>query len=122
MKLRKKNDGRVYKGWFVTLEEPTADQRTVAKDIAAKKNVQLTALSYDSFRSRLIDATAYLSARSAYPFGSVRDPETGESRDSTAYIKLGLYEMRKSCEASVDDLVQILATASSEIAALLCGS
>ncbi len=60
VKLRKKNDGRVYKGWFVTLEEPTADQRTVAKDIAAKKNVQLTALSYDSFRSRLIDATAYL--------------------------------------------------------------
>lgn len=76
------------KGWFVTLEEPTADQRTVF----GRTQGRIVAVSFDQFRSRLVDARSYLSARKDYPFGSVRDPETGAARVDLDYVPLDILD------------------------------
>lgn len=70
--------------WFVTKEEPTAEQREVAR----RRSVN--ALSYDQFRSRLIDARTYITLRRAYPFGSVRDLATDKPTAKLDYISLGM--------------------------------
>src|SRR3954469_16418300 len=72
-----KHPSKFVKGWFVTLEEPTADQRAAVKNVAARDKVQIVAVSFDQFRAKLIDARTYLTHRQRYPFGSVRDPQSG---------------------------------------------
>lgn len=76
------------KGWFITLNEPTAEQRSVID----KKRDRLVAVSFDQFRARLLDARSYLTLREAYPFGSVRDPETGLAQTSLDYVSLGIVD------------------------------
>jgi hypothetical protein len=76
------------KGWFVTEDEPTADQRAVFKNVQGR----IVAVSFDQFRSRLVDARSYLSARTVYPFGSVRDPETGAARTEINYVPLDILD------------------------------
>jgi hypothetical protein len=83
-KLRPRYPTRFIKGWFITLEEPTADQREVAK----KSQEQIVAVSYDQFRSKLVDARSYLQLRQNYPFGSVRDPATGAADYKFEYVPL----------------------------------
>src|SRR2546423_1875369 len=71
--LKKKLEGsKPVVCWFVTETEPTAEQRS-----AVPKMVKV--LSFDQFRSRLVDANGYLRDRSKYSFGSARDPESGRS-------------------------------------------
>ncbi len=78
------------KAWFVTLHEPTADQRQVIK---ALKNAAVQPVSFSQFRSRLIDARAYLEARSDHPFGSARSlDETGSYKELGAYVGLDILE------------------------------
>lgn len=48
----------------------------------------VAAISYASFRSRLIDSRAYLEARSDHAFGSARDPETDGFRVKDTYVTL----------------------------------
>ena len=74
------------KGWFVTLNEPTADQRSV---FARAKSRISPFLSTSSARE-LIDARGYLQLRSAYPFGSVRDPATGAPQTELRYVPLDI--------------------------------
>ena len=70
--MRKKRADVLIKGWFVTREEPTADQREVFRKLCPSANV----LALDQFRKRLFDIGSYLEQRWKYPFGSVRDPGT----------------------------------------------
>ena len=60
---------RAVRGWFVTAEEPTADQRQVAN----KYRDTINSLSFAQFQSRLVDSRGYLKLRDTYTFGSVRD-------------------------------------------------
>jgi hypothetical protein len=90
-KLAIRHPTKFTKGWFVTLEEPTADQRTAVKDTVAKEKLQgaqIVAVSFDQFRSQLVDARSYLSQRRVYPFGSVRDPSTGRAVTELEYVPL----------------------------------
>jgi hypothetical protein len=57
-------------GWLVTLNEPTADQRTVVQ----KYSHSVRILSFEQFRSQLFNGAEYLRCRSKYKFGSVADP------------------------------------------------
>jgi hypothetical protein len=72
--------GRHVECWFVTQEEPTADQRFIAE-----KN-KVHALSYTSFRQKLVDSPAYLAKRESYPFGSARDPSSDDYRLTEDYV------------------------------------
>ena len=76
---------RAVRGWFVTKDEPTVDQRTVVERIKG-----IYALSFSQFQARLIDANAYLNARDHYQFGSVRDPVTGNHVSDVEYVPLDL--------------------------------
>jgi hypothetical protein len=66
--LEKEYPDKLLKGWFVTREEPTVDQR---KEIDKSKNPKITACSFETFRRRLINAADYLDCRNRYRFGSV---------------------------------------------------
>jgi hypothetical protein len=81
-----RHPNKFVKGWFITLNEPTADQRSVFQKVQGR----IVALSFDQFRSRLVDARSYLAARDNYPFGSVRDPESGAARFNLNYVPLDL--------------------------------
>ena len=61
------------KGYFITLEEPTAEQRDVVRNLGRG---YVVTLSFSQFRAQMIDAQSYLNARMQYPFGSMYDPET----------------------------------------------
>lgn len=74
------------KGWFVTLNEPTAEQRSVF----AKAKGRVLAVSFDQFRSKLIDARSYVTLRAKYPFGSMRDPNTGDAHPELRYVPLDI--------------------------------
>lgn len=75
--------GKLIKCWFITLDEPTPDQRKVVEGLNKRLQTQtpsyLVAVSLDQFRSELIDARSYLEARNNYWFGSMSErPKNGE--------------------------------------------
>lgn len=81
-RMTKGHPAKAIKCWFITLHEPTADQRQQAE----KHPEYVSALSLHQFRSRLVDAQDYITLRKRYPFGSVRDPVTGSHKDTTPFI------------------------------------
>jgi len=99
-KLQPKYPQKATKCWFITKEEPSADQRTVIRD----KYKSVTALSFSQFQSKLIDVGSYLSLRLNYPFGSVRDPANPTSSEKVEYISLDLIESSTQAPWSVNDI------------------
>lgn len=100
-KYESKYPDKHIKGWFITLNEPTADQRTVIEKLKCK----ILATSFDQFRSKLVDSRTYLELRRKYPFGSVRDPETGNPNNELHYIALDIidkdgnsYDIKNICD------------------------
>lgn len=88
---------RLVRLWFITREEPTADQRTFGK------NSGLNVMSLKEFRKKIIEGSKYIDLRSNYPFGSARDLNNKES-ESLSDIK---YQMTQI----VDDATgQVYAT------------
>jgi len=85
-KLGPKHPTKFIKGWFITKNEPTADQRDVFK----KNQGRIIPISYEQFRSKLVNSHSYLNLRKNYPFGSVRDPESGDAVTSLDYVDLDL--------------------------------
>jgi NACHT domain-containing protein len=104
-KFQSRTSHKAVRCWFVTHEEPTADQRHVAE----KHKAFLTGLSFSQFQARLIDVRAYLAARDNYPFGSVRDPVTGDSRPAVDYVPLLLAAPGKTAACTPDDVVEAVA-------------
>jgi len=87
-KFQAKNPQKAVKCWFVTKDEPTADQR----DAINRHDSLVSALSFAQFQSKLIDVPSYLSLRDNYPFGSVRDPATGSVKAEIEYVSLDLVQ------------------------------
>jgi hypothetical protein len=87
-KLQSKNPQKAVKCWFVTKDEPTADQR----DALSRHHSLVIALSFAQFQSKLIDVSSYIGLRDNYAFGSVRDPATGSPRSSIDYVPLDLIQ------------------------------
>jgi hypothetical protein len=83
-KLAREHPWKAIKAFFVTRGEPTPHQREVIRRIGPP----VAAISYATFRARLIDTRAYLDARSDYAFGSARDPETNEFQVKDQYVTL----------------------------------
>ncbi len=70
------------KGYFITFDEPTAEQRDTVRTFG---NGYVISLSFSQFRSQMINAESYLTARMEYPFGSMYDPET-KSRTTPSHL------------------------------------
>lgn len=95
--------------WFVTKDEPTADQRAVLGSISHR----IRAVSFSQFQSKLIDSRSYLECRGRYFFGSVRDPASGSLEPSVDYIPLDVVEAGSGSVWSVDEIASGLLTGSS---------
>lgn len=87
--------------WFVTRDEPTADQRKHSD----KYRDLVNALSFAQFQSRLIDTRAYLIARDECTFGSVRNPATGKGNPEVDFIEVQLSERNNQSLWSPKQLV-----------------
>lgn len=74
-------------GWFVTQDEPTADQREAAR---LHGKGQVKAVSFSQFQQALVDVPQYFSKRENHFFGSIADPATGELKPKISYIPLDL--------------------------------
>ena len=103
-KLRMRNENRAVRGWFVTRDEPTADQHDVAKKHKSSVNI----LSFSQFQARLIDSKAYLSARDDYAFGSVRDPVTRQPKPSIDYVPLDLMRIDSRVIVPRNDFISLV--------------
>ncbi len=104
-KLQRSTQNKAVRCWFVTRDEPTADQRQAGE----KCRSLLTLLGFSQFQARLIDVRAYLAARQNYAFGSVRDPVTGGLQPRADYVPLALTEPGKPTVRMPDDVVELLA-------------
>lgn len=100
-KLQRKTTIKAVRCWFVTRDEPTADQRKVAD----KHRPLITALSLSQFQSRLVDSKSYLAARDTYNFGSVRDPATGSKIPRVDFIEVMLSRIESDGVASPKNLL-----------------
>ncbi len=107
-KLQRTTLHKAIRGWFVTRDEPTADQRQAAE----KHKSFLRVLSFSQFQARLIDVRAYLAAREEYAFGSVRDPLTGSLRPEVGYVPLALTEPGQPNVRTPDEVVELLTAGS----------
>lgn len=84
--MQKKYPDKGVKGWFVTKDEPTADQRAVV----TSKGYLVTACAFEKFQSKLINVSIYINCRYNYPFGSIRDPQTGDFKVTEEYVDIEL--------------------------------
>ena len=71
------------KGWFVTLHDPTAEQRAEILKLRGR----IVPVGFEEFRSKLVDSAGYLRSRETYQFGSVRDPESGSPSYDIRYTE-----------------------------------
>ena len=84
-KLSAQHRYKAIKGFLVTKDDPTAQQREV---VAALK-APVTICSFAQFQSQLIDSRDYLTARAAYQFGSARNPGNGSVTELEPYVSIG---------------------------------
>lgn len=101
--LQSKYPYRAVKGFFVTRDKPTTDQRQVID----KFPTPIQACSFNQFHSLLIKAEEYLACRNNYPFGSARDPETASHKLLEKYIPIDLIDDKGNVH-SVSDLCENL--------------
>ncbi|MGB5106556.1 MAG: NACHT domain-containing protein [Candidatus Zixiibacteriota bacterium] len=102
-KLQAKHPAKHVRGWFITSDEPTADQRRAIDKLRSK----ITVTGFDQFRSKLVDARSYLELRRNFAFGSVRDPETGKSDFKLKYVPIDMLD-REGTKYSPKDIGEML--------------
>ena len=93
-------------GWFVTKEEPTADQR---QEVKTHGKQQVKPVSFSQFQQALVDVPAYFERRENHMFGSVIDPVTKAIRPSVNYIPLDLLDLENGDQLSIQTIANGLA-------------
>lgn len=89
-------------GWFVTRDEPTADQRKIIQEIGKG---QIRAVSFSQFQQSIVDVRGYLSARKDHFFGSVQDFASGSKSPKVPFVEIGLTDIGSGESLFVDDIV-----------------
>ena len=70
LKRQPSNTYRTCTGWFITKDDPTAEQRLAVERESRRAGMQLYAIGIVSLQRRLCDAEGYLRCRDNAPFGS----------------------------------------------------
>lgn len=97
-------------GWFVTKEEPTADQREEVKSYGKQ---QVKSVSFSQFQQALVDVPAYFERRENHMFGSVIDPVTKAIRPSVSYIPLELLDLEDGTPLNIESIASGMLTGDS---------
>ncbi len=105
---RKSHPEQAIKCWFVTLHEPTADQRSCRTQIKGAPPEIFNILSFQQFQSRLVDSFEYLQARDNHKFGSVYDPRTGSTTQTPNYIDVGLRRGGQQSPTTARELAEVI--------------
>lgn len=113
----KKYPMKAVKGYFVTRDEPTAEQRQYIKRL----NAGIASLSFAQLRGLLIESREYLAVRSSYPFGSARNPLTGDIEDLGKYLPLGFLPTDTEGKAKPMSVADIAARTADGRATVLLG-
>ncbi|MEQ1683363.1 MAG: ABC transporter ATP-binding protein [Burkholderiaceae bacterium] len=92
-------------GWFVTKNEPTADQR---KEVQELGKGQVRAVSFTQFQQSLIDVRAYLAARRNHAFGSVQDFSSSAKSPAIPFVEIGLTHGTTGQSLLVDEVLDRL--------------
>jgi hypothetical protein len=101
--FQKKYPDKGVKGWFITADEPTADQKTSI--LKEKNGARITAISFETFKSRLVNVREYFSCRDNYNFGSVKDPGSSSNEPKVDFIQNELTDCRSGETVSPDKLI-----------------
>lgn len=94
-------------GWFITQEEPTADQRDAVRNAG---KTQVKAVSFSQFQQAIIDVPSYFEKRDNHLFGSIADPSSGEISFKGEYIPLDLLPTNHSETITLDDITNGIST------------
>ncbi|MYQ53584.1 MULTISPECIES: NACHT domain-containing protein [unclassified Streptomyces] len=78
---RPENSYKNLTGWFVTRNEPTAEQRSAVVEESRKGNITIHAISVSTLQRRLCDSEGYLRCRDDAPFGSISYSRPAEKVD-----------------------------------------
>ncbi len=89
-------------GWFITKEEPTADQR---KEVQEHGKGQVRCLSFSQFLQSLVDVRAYLSTRNNHIFGSVRGFKSDSKTPEVSFVDIGFANSSTSENFSLNDIL-----------------
>lgn len=99
---------KVARGWFITKNEPTADQR---KEVQEHGKGQVIAISYSQFQQSLVDVRAYFAAREQHIFGSVQDFSTDAKTPAVPFVEIGFSDTASGEILYVRDIVNGLISA-----------
>jgi len=109
---RKRTDfpGTALKCWFITRDEPTAEQRGVIEESRKKNNgLTIEAISMEQFRNKLIDVSTYLDCRENFNFGSMQEQSKSDKRNFK-YVPFDIlsdssqaYSIQEICQAVAED-------------------
>lgn len=89
-------------GWFVTKNEPTADQR---KEVQEHGKGQVKAVSFSQFQQSLVDVRGYLAARKTHFFGSVQSFSVGSRKPDIEFVEIGIKSITREVLFSLPELV-----------------
>jgi AraC-like DNA-binding protein len=92
-------------GWFITKNEPTADQR---QEVLETGKGQVKAVSFAQFQQSLVDVRAYLAARRNHGFGSVKDFISPDTAPAVPYVDIGLSDKNGEQTFLVNNLIDAL--------------
>lgn len=85
---RDENKYKAATGWFVTRDEPTAEQRSAIDKISRDSGRKIHAIGVATLYSRICDSRAYLQRRDNAPFGSIDRSDLGY--DSSVNVEVSL--------------------------------
>lgn len=92
-------------GWFITKNEPTANQR---QEVLEHGKGQVRAVSFSQFQQTLIDVRSYLAARRNHGFGSVKDFASAAKAPAIPYVEIGLSDKTGAKTFLVNELTDSL--------------
>jgi len=108
-KYQRSHTSKAIKCWFITRDEPTADQQSCKGVISGAPTGLFNVVSFATFRSKLIDSIEYLQLRSDHKFGSVYDPRNDSTQSPLPYIDVTIRSSGNTGTTfSINDLADTL--------------
>ena len=102
---------KTLQAFFLTMEEPTADQRDAIALTARKSGFNIAAISYLTLRRLLVDTENYLALRRQAPFGSTAyQLPAGPASISSKYVNPIFAPSPRGKEADIDDIFSLLSS------------